>query len=79
MNNIGNRIKRLEDNQKGQDAMREPHLDTDGIIRKFGLDPEKVMAIAKANEQSIAWVIAGALGMSVRDFYESIKKRARGD
>ena len=76
---IEKRIEKIERRTRSQGAMREPTLDTDSLIRKMGFDPVKVRATAKANEQSIAWVIAGELGMSYKDFFKTIEKRARGD
>ena len=75
---LEHRITRLEGNLKGQDAMRESDISTDSLIIKLGLDPDTVRATAKENNQSIAEVVAGELGMFTKDFREALKKRARG-
>ena len=51
---------------------------TDDILRKLTLDPDTVRATAKENNQSIAEVTAGELGMSSKDFQKALKLRAQG-
>lgn len=75
---LENRIKRLEGSVGGQ-AMQEPALDTDELIRKMGFDPVIIRATAQANETTLAVVIAGELGMSYGDFQKALKQRARGE
>lgn len=72
------RSAHLEGNLKGQDTMNRPDISTDSLISKLKLDPDTIKATARASGQSIAEVIAGELGMSIRDFREALKLRARG-
>jgi len=51
---------------------------TDDILRKLTLEPDPVRATAKENNQSIAEVTAGELGMSYGDFQKALKLRAQG-
>lgn len=78
MSELENRIERLEGSLGGQGTMREPY-DLDELIRKLGFDPVVVRAKAIENEQSIAWVVAGELGMSPGDFQKALKQGARGE
>jgi len=80
MSNLEDRITRLEANLlKGQATEHEPDISTDSIIRKLGLDPDKVRVTAKENNQSIAEVTAGELGMPFQDFQKALRLRARGE
>lgn len=79
MNNLEDRIKKLEKRTGGQDTIREPSPDTDSLIRKMGFDPEKVRATAKANESSLAEVMATELGMSVKEFRKALRRGARDE
>jgi len=75
---LEHRITHLENNLKGQDTMARPDINLDDIIRKLGLDPVMVRATAKENNQSIAEVSAGELGMSYGEFQKALKLRAWG-
>lgn len=75
---LKHRITRLEGNLKGQDTKHVPHISTDSIIRKLGLDPDTVKTTAKENNQSIAEVIASELGMSYREFQKALRLKAQG-
>jgi hypothetical protein len=72
VSDLENRITHLESNLKGHDTMREPP-GPDDIIRRLGLDPDMVRATAKENNQSMAEVVAGKLGMSYKDFQGVLK------
>lgn len=51
---------------------------TDDILRKLTLEPDMMRATAKENNQSIAEVTAGELGMSFKDFKKALRLIARG-
>ncbi|MEW6143358.1 MAG: hypothetical protein AB1597_09460 [Chloroflexota bacterium] len=61
---------------RGEDTSL-PELAKESIIEatfaKMGLDPDTVRAMARANNQSMAEVIAGELGMSYEDFQRALK------
>ena len=75
---LEHRITRLEDKLKGQEAIRYSDISTDSLIIKLGLDPDTVKATAKENNQSIAEVTAGELGMSYQEFVRTLKLKAQG-
>lgn len=70
---LEHRIKHLENNVKGQEPETRPAINLDDIIRKLGLDPDKVSIIAKEKNQSQAEVIAAELGMPYADFIRELK------
>lgn len=74
---LENRIKNLEQHTVGATANRET-LVTDDILRKLGLDPDKVRTAAKEKNQSRMEVIAAELGMPYVDFVRELKLRAQG-
>lgn len=76
--NLDSRIQRLENNLKGQDTAQQAEINLDDVIRKLGLDPDKVTATAKENNQSRAEVIAAELGIPYPDFVRALKLRAEG-
>lgn len=71
------RLRWLEASLKYQDIRHKPDISTDDIIRKLGLDPDALRAIAKENKQSMAEVIADELGMSLIDFKEALMVMSR--
>jgi len=72
------RIENLENNLKGQEPETRPTINLDDVIRKLGLDPDKVRAIAKEKKQSGAEVIAAELGIPFPDFVRDLKLGAEG-
>ena len=76
--NLDSRIQRLEDSLKGQDSTQQAEINLDDVIRKLGLDPDKVTAAAKENNQSRAEVIAAELGIPYSDFVRALKLTAEG-
>lgn len=77
MSDLENRIARLEDNL-GDQGTPESHPDIDEIIRKLGLDPDRVNAIAIEKNQSRAEVVTAELGMPHGDFIRDLKICAQG-
>ena len=75
---LEHRIEHLENDLKGQEPETRPDIDTNDVIRKLGLDPDKVRIIAKEKNQSRMEVIAAELGMSYADFVRELKLRAQG-
>jgi hypothetical protein len=78
MNNLDNRIQRLEDRLKGQDKMSRANVATEDVIRKLALDPDKLRATARENNQSMAEVMASELNMPSRNLKEALKLRTHG-
>jgi len=72
------RIEHLENNLKGQEPETRPAINLDDVIRKLGLDPDKVSTIAKEKNQSRMEVIAAELGMPYVDFVRELELRAQG-
>lgn len=56
------RIEHLENNMKGQDTMQQTEINLDDVIRKLGLDPDKINAIAREKNQGRAEIIAAEPG-----------------
>ena len=71
--NLDSRIQRLEDNLKGQDTAQWAEISLDDVVRKLGLDPDKVSATSKEKNQSRAEVIAAELGIPYPDFVRTLK------
>jgi len=72
------RIEHLENNLKGQEPEIRPAINLDDVVRKLGLDPDKVSAIAKEKKQSRAVVIAAELGIPYPDFVRTLRLGAEG-
>ena len=72
------RIEHLENNLKGQEPEIRPTINLDDVVRKLGLDPDKVSATAKEKKQSRIEVIAAELGIPYPDFVRALKLRAQG-
>ena len=75
--NLDSRVQRLEDNLKGQEPTHRAEVNLDDIVRKLGLDPERVTATAKENNQSRAEVIAAELGIPYADFVRTLRANIR--
>jgi hypothetical protein len=67
------RIEHLENNLKGQETETRPTINLDDVVRKLGLDPDKVSTIAKEKNQSRLDVIAAELGMPYADFIRELR------
>ena len=75
---LGQRIKHLENNVREQEPETRPAINLGDVIRKLGLNPDKVSIIAKEKNQSSAEVIAAELGMPYTDFVRELKLGAQG-
>lgn len=72
------RIEHLENNMEGQDTMQQVEITLDDVIRKLGLAPDKIKAIAREKNQSRAEIIAAELGMPYTDFVRELQLRTLG-
>lgn len=77
MSDLKNRIERLEGSLGEQATIREPFY-IDDLIRKLGLDPEKVRATAQADKHPLSEIIAGELGLSNQEFLKALKEGGEG-
>ena len=75
-------LKNMTDDELAQVITGNPDAKasdlTDHILRKLTLEPDTVKATAKENNQSIAEVTAGDLGMPFGDFKKALRLRAQG-
>ena len=77
---IRDRIEKLEQRQRTQEIMSQPRFSSDDVIRKFGLDPDKLRTEQRERlgYLSLAEIVAERIGISFTEFKASLKARARG-